>query len=116
MVLSPGFQDSAWCLEELRLTWHYAAQQSQPDRHLKVVFAGVKPGAVDETALAAALCELRQQGHMWPGVTDAAALADWRKALRSVGAVTGWLYNPQKECVPDCHTVVLFAEVNSKWQ
>ena len=97
VVLSPGFSRSPWCLEELRLARQDAARQLRPERHLKVVFFGIQPGAIDESALAAALREARRES-LRPGVPESVILDDWRKALRCAGSVVGWVYDSEHEC------------------
>ena len=102
VVLSPRFQESAWCLEELCA----AIKQGRLDKTtgaewktLRVVCFGKDSAKVDEDQMASALVELKDSAKQTPqlqtiaSLGDAAILQRWRSALQKAGAVVHWQFD-----------------------
>ena len=88
LVLSPGFEESPWCLEEARI----AAERCVA---VLPVFLDREPRDVDEALLQRAWQELRQER---PGAS-ATTPELWRTALGCIGGVAGWVHRSGTECV-----------------
>ncbi|KAK9807677.1 hypothetical protein WJX72_005946 [[Myrmecia] bisecta] len=86
IVLSPGYQQSWYCMETLRIA------METPHR-VRPVFFGVRPGAMDDDALVDALRQLKQSDPQMP----AALLETWVDALTSLARLSGWRHDPLTE-------------------
>ena len=86
LVLSPGFEESPWCLEEARV----AAERCDA---VLPVFFDREPGDVDAALLQRAWQKLR---HEQPSASaDTPEL--WQAAMRSTSGVSGWVYRSTTE-------------------
>ncbi|KAK9811895.1 hypothetical protein WJX72_012004 [[Myrmecia] bisecta] len=81
---------SWWCMEELRIA------TTESKHKIKPVFFIVKPGSVNEAALAESLADMQKS---LPATPDS-KLQEWRDALtwvKGLGGVSGWLHDPKKQ-------------------
>ena len=87
VVISPGFQSSAWCLEELRI--------ALLRRHtVRLVYWDTGHGQVDEGALLEALKDYRASipQHQSPARSSATVIAAWRAALLDAAGIVARLH------------------------
>ena len=92
VVLSPRFQESAWCLEELCA----ATEQGRLDeKTLRVVWFGKGTAKVDEDQMALALVELKGAAQLQDiaSLGDAAILQRWRSALQKAAETVAWPFD-----------------------
>ena len=88
LVLSPGFEESPWCLEEARV----AAERCEA---VLPVFFDRKPGDVDAAQLQRAWQKLRHERPSAPANTPEL----WQGALRDIAGVSGWEHRIGTQCV-----------------
>ena len=93
VVISPGFQSSAWCLEELRIAL------LRPET-VRLVYWDTKHGHVDEAALADAWKDYKRsiQLQQSPALSEDGVIAAWRAALVAAAGIVARLYKPSFEC------------------
>ena len=89
VVLSPRFEESCWCLEEVRV------MAKRRDAVLPLFF-NRKPGCWDDEQLSKAAVELRQHQ---PG-TPADIAEHWRQALEDISGISGWMHSSTQQCGP----------------
>ena len=92
VVLSPRFQESAWCLEELCA----AIDQGRLGKMtLRVVCFGKGTAKVDEDRMALALAKLKSAAELQDiaSLGDAAILQRWRSALQKAGGRVSWPFD-----------------------
>ena len=95
IILSPDFESSPWCLEEL-----WAATQRPNFRStILPVFYDREPDDVDDAKLHAAWGEYKQSC-VGPLVTRDGVLQRWHKALQDVSGISGWVFKSATECDP----------------
>ena len=88
LVLSPGFEESPWCLEEARVAAERCAA-------VLPVFFDREPGDVDAALLQRAWQKLRhERPTASPKTPDL-----WQAALRDIAGVSGWQHRSATECV-----------------
>jgi hypothetical protein len=90
IVLSSRYQESPWCLEELRIAFQLR-KQGKLDIVLVVCY-GVGVQRIDEDALNKSLREWQHYGADNP-------VAGWREALEAARGITGSWHNPETEQV-----------------
>ena len=91
VVMSPGYQSSPWCLEELRTAL-------QLGKLVMILHYGaVARGQIDEHRLKASLSKLRKAPQLETGQADAAILDAWRASLKKAGEIVSWKYDAQGE-------------------
>ena len=88
LLLTPGFEESPWCLEEVRVM----AERSEA---VLPVFMDREPGDVNEGSLRRASIKFR------PDQPDAQAniAQQWRSAFKSLSGVAGWVHKSEVKCV-----------------
>ncbi len=96
VVITSQFQQSAWCLEELRIAL------LRP-RNIRIVYWDAKRGHVDEVALAEAMKGFQKSSqlklHHDPAQSSEAVAAAWRAALREAAEIVAKSHKPATECV-----------------
>ena len=93
VILSPDFESSPWCLEEL-----WAAMQRTGYRSVVLpVFYDRELGRVDDAKLLAAWSEYNEA---CPGdpLTRDVVLQRWRKALKDVSGIASWVFKSATGC------------------
>ena len=93
LVLSPQFEDSWYCLEELRI----AVERRQPLSVLPV-FIDREPGDYDDDKLERAFKKLRNDMPRAP----ASIVGRWRSAFHDVGQITGLKHDSSTDYVIAC--------------
>lgn len=88
IVLSPEYQRSFWCLEELRIAFQQR-EQGKADIHVVAFGTGVQKIDMD------ALNDSLQQWQQHYGAGN--PLADWQDALQYARGITGSWHNPKTE-------------------
>lgn len=83
IILSPGFQESAYCLEELRIAI------TEKLNAVRILCYTVEPGHVDEPAL-------QRASHNSPHGTPAKAVEEWTTALKTAGNIKSWVYKRER--------------------
>ena len=88
LLLTPGFEESPWCLEELRV-------MAERREVVLPVFIDREPGKVNEGCLRRASIKFR------PNQPDAqvSIAQQWRSALQSLSGVSGWVHKSEVKCV-----------------
>ena len=94
VVISPGFQRSAWCLEELRIAL------LRPGT-VRIVYWDMEPGDLDEPALAEAAEKYEGCSRLHDSPVPLAGLPVevWRRALDEAAALTGKVHKKSSQCV-----------------
>lgn len=82
LVLSPGYQESPWCLEEMRLAF-------EAGKVVRVVFYETSPGQIPILNLEPALIKAQRSPQLAGGQE---LLSDWQAALAKAATVVGWEY------------------------
>jgi hypothetical protein len=90
LVMSPRFQESAYCLEELRLAMERARNESR----VRMVFQDQPPGQVNKDQLKKAAKEYRNDCRLG---TDTDIVAKWKNAIKEAGGKTGIVYTAGME-------------------
>lgn len=98
IILSPGFQESAYCLEELRV----ATAEKLDD--VRILCYGIEPGHINEQALQMASKEPPFGDHKTPEDS----LDKWKVALKKAGQITSWTYTKDRfdsltDVIPSMH-------------
>ena len=95
LVLSPGFEESCWCLEELRV------MAERPEAVLPV-FVDVETGRWTKQEFKDTLEDAAKDLRRSQPDTPADIAEHWQHALKSVSAITGWRHSSKVECGPCC--------------
>ena len=95
VVLSPDFERSPWCLEEL---WT-ATQSISFSNVVLPVFYDREPGDVDSAKLR---LTWREYNSTCPGQSHMrdVLLQRWHKALKDVSGLSSWVFKSKTECGP----------------
>jgi hypothetical protein len=82
LVLSPGYHESPWCLEEMRLAF-------EAGKETRVIFFNTTPGQVDKLNLKPALRKAQQSSQL---ACNQDLLSKWQAALAQAKTVVAWEY------------------------
>lgn len=86
IILSQGFQESPYCLEEMRI-----AVTERPDA-VRILCYDIKPGHINEKALQRA-SQISQKAGAFFENTE---VENWKVALKRAGEITSWIYERKR--------------------